>query len=446
METREEYLTRMAGEIITRILEPVGYDTNDETKGPLSDGIRVSVGWPSARALNKYGRTLGQTFNPLLSKDGTTEIFITPFLDEPHEIAGVLTHELVHAAIGVKHNHNAFFEQACHKVGLDGPATSTIVPPGSPLAAEIDAIVKDLGAFPHAALDIALVSKKKAITRLLKCTCTNADCPTQATGGFVVRITQKWAGQYREGAQKPVNEKPWPKNTGYAYITLKCPTCMECMACELPLSQQSGGPGGSGETPPPSQDMPDSIKNGKSEGSGDAPEPDPDEGDVTAPPPPDDDSDDESDDSDGEGEGSGESDEGDEEEPDASDIEDEDDDEGDPDGPNGEDEDGGGEGPGSDDDDGNEEDTATQTDEFKYEKPEFQGAQHGGSGEAPKGKGKAVQQAPGEGSGANMDGEIKGEAKEKPGKAHAIDPACKRGRGGKPCQNCHDGLVAAGLI
>jgi hypothetical protein len=144
--------------------------------------LRIACGFPSRRALARKRRTIGQCWAPSCSADGTIEIFISPLLDDPFEVAHVVLHEIIHAVVGTEHGHKGPFKRAVRAVGLDGRPTATR--PGDGLAAVIrGSILPDLGPYPHASLNPGLVEKVQS-TRLCKATC--ADC------GYAVWTTRKW--------------------------------------------------------------------------------------------------------------------------------------------------------------------------------------------------------------------------------------------------------------
>lgn len=189
--TREAWLQGCASRIMVDVLAPAGYTRNAETATPLMDGLRVSVGWPSQRPLSRKKRAIGQCWPVDASKDHATEIFVSPYVDDPIEVAGVLVHEILHAAVGTKAKHGTAFKRACKAVGLDGKATATV--PGEELAATLAMIIDVLGPYPHGSLDASVLPKQS--TRLLKATCANPECESQDPlhGGYTVRITAKWA-------------------------------------------------------------------------------------------------------------------------------------------------------------------------------------------------------------------------------------------------------------
>jgi hypothetical protein len=74
---------------------------------PLPAHIRVAIGFTSA---GRKGKAIGECWDNRLSADGHFEIFIRPDLAHaadamPAQIAAILAHELVHAAVGIPAGH-----------------------------------------------------------------------------------------------------------------------------------------------------------------------------------------------------------------------------------------------------------------------------------------------------------------------------------------------------
>lgn len=151
--------------------------------------MRVSVGWPSRKALSVKNRTIGQCWPPESSADSVTEIFISPILAKPDQLCNVLDtliHEIGHAVVGCIHGHKAPFKKFMKLVGLTGKATATTA--GPELLEMIQSVSKDLGPFPHGTLDQTKSGIKKQTTRMIKaeCLCEDGD----GTCGFIVRASK----------------------------------------------------------------------------------------------------------------------------------------------------------------------------------------------------------------------------------------------------------------
>jgi hypothetical protein len=89
--------------------------------------VRVAIGFTSRGAKAK---AIGECWDNRLSADGHFEIFIRPDLAHapdamPAQIAAILAHELVHAAVGIPAGHGKAFKRAALGLGLVGPMRAT---------------------------------------------------------------------------------------------------------------------------------------------------------------------------------------------------------------------------------------------------------------------------------------------------------------------------------
>lgn len=141
--------------------------------------VRMSVGFTSKGARTNR---IGECWTDKASEDGACEIFITPALSDPSRIADILTHELIHAVLGIEVGHKKPFVVAMKALGLTGKPTATIA--GPEWHAWADRIVTSLGPLPHATLTPGGNGEKKQSTRMLKCECEAC--------GFTFRTTAKW--------------------------------------------------------------------------------------------------------------------------------------------------------------------------------------------------------------------------------------------------------------
>lgn len=170
--TREQWLN-LAKDEIQALFRAQGHDYP-------GGGIRVSCGFAGG---GKAHKAIGECWPPCRSKDGVTEIFISPVLDDAVRVCGVLVHELVHAVDGCVHGHKAAFKRIATAVGLEGKMTATTE--GDRLVAELETIIAKIGKYPHAKLDNSRLKKKQS-TRMIKLECPDPDC------GYVVRTSSKW--------------------------------------------------------------------------------------------------------------------------------------------------------------------------------------------------------------------------------------------------------------
>jgi hypothetical protein len=147
--------------------------------------LRVSCGWPSSRALSQKKRVLGEAWPKDAASDKVAQIFISPWLIKTADEQGVLptlAHEVVHATVGNENKHNKVFGKCARAIGLEGKLTSTNA--GKLLMEAFNKWEKQLGAYPHAKLDMLKRPVKKQTTRMVKCECKAC--------GYVARVSRKW--------------------------------------------------------------------------------------------------------------------------------------------------------------------------------------------------------------------------------------------------------------
>lgn len=167
---REEWLEAAAVRLSGMIAE--------STDLKPSKHVFVSVGWPRR---DRGGKVIGQCFAKKAS-DGSHHVFISPMLGTATEVLPTLLHELIHAADDCESSHKGEFRKAWKALGFTGKPTCS--EPGSELRGTLKALAGELGKYPHKRL--SPVDLKKQSTRMLKVSCTDADC------GCVVRMTRKW--------------------------------------------------------------------------------------------------------------------------------------------------------------------------------------------------------------------------------------------------------------
>lgn len=158
----------------------------DALDTPLPDRVRVAIGFTSA---GRKSKAIGECWDNRRSADGHFEIFIRPDLAHapdamPAQIAAILAHELVHAAVGIAAGHGKAFKRIALGLGLVGPMRATT--PGDTFLAAVAPILVAAGPLPHARLDTGgqTTAPKKQAVRMLKCEC-------QACG-YTVRTARKW--------------------------------------------------------------------------------------------------------------------------------------------------------------------------------------------------------------------------------------------------------------
>lgn len=122
-----------------------------EMAGKPLPKVRVTCGFPLSF---KRTRITSEVYPASASKDGTTEVMISPTVSDPVEVFGTLANALS---------------------GYQGLAPEFI--------GDCAAIIAGLGAYPHAAMEVNIRAAQG--TRMLK-----AQCPAC---GMIVRMTAKWA-------------------------------------------------------------------------------------------------------------------------------------------------------------------------------------------------------------------------------------------------------------
>ncbi len=173
--TREEWLHAVKDRLAPKFLE---------VSAPLPSNIRVTCGFPSHGATGRQSFVAGECWPDTASTDKVFEIFISPRLDA-FRAGGVLVHELCHAADRCKHAHKAPFAKIAKAMGLVGKITGTKA--GPELTKDLERILREVGPYPHAALNVFTEDDKKQTTRLIKASCE--------TCGYTVRVTRKWLEQ-----------------------------------------------------------------------------------------------------------------------------------------------------------------------------------------------------------------------------------------------------------
>lgn len=151
----------------------------------VPNNIRFAIAFPST---GRRGARIGECWHSSASADGNYEIIIRADVAEPVEVLGVLTHELVHAALPAGVKHGKPYREAALKLGLEGKMRHAA--PGPLLRERLAKLAETLGPLPHARLHIECGRDndgpadrpKKQGTRMLKATCSDQAC------AFVVRV------------------------------------------------------------------------------------------------------------------------------------------------------------------------------------------------------------------------------------------------------------------
>ena len=171
MKTREEWLVA-ATNLLREDFSAVGAE--------IPEKVHVTCGWPSKGGRPGKKQAVGECWKPECSEGGYTEMVINPMLGEGLAALDVLTHELVHAAVGCDEGHKGPFRVTAKAIGLEGKMTATVA--GETLLVRLRQIKTELGEYPHAKLTPK--DKKPQGTRMLKVICP--DC------GWMARTSRKW--------------------------------------------------------------------------------------------------------------------------------------------------------------------------------------------------------------------------------------------------------------
>jgi hypothetical protein len=143
---------------------------------------KLTCGWPLGGALSRKRQVLGQCFDSKVSVGEVHELFITPLLDDPLQVAGVVLHEMTHVAAGVDAGHKGRFIRIAQHIGLTkGKPISAL--PGERLNEYLTKLVDQLGPYPHKAVKPVPKEKQKN-TKDVPLICPDCECR--------VRMTLKW--------------------------------------------------------------------------------------------------------------------------------------------------------------------------------------------------------------------------------------------------------------
>jgi hypothetical protein len=180
-QTREAWLNYVA-----RRMAPI-FET---LRAPLLPAqLRIAIGFTSSGRRSKH---IGECWDNQCSEDRHFEIFIRPDLSEskdlmPMQVAAVLGHELVHAAVGVAAGHGKEFRRVARGIGLIGQMAATMAGPEFEQA--MRPILEAAGPLPHGRLRPAVGAsshsrRKRQYSGRIKCSCRNC--------GYTVHTTRKW--------------------------------------------------------------------------------------------------------------------------------------------------------------------------------------------------------------------------------------------------------------
>jgi hypothetical protein len=162
----------------------------EKCEAPLPAQLRIAIGFTSS---GRRSRNIAECWDKQCSEDRHFEIFIRPDLSESKDllqmqVAAILGHELVHAAVGVAARHGKEFRRVARAMGLVGQMAATTAGPEFEKA--MRPILEAAGPLPQGRLHLAIGAsshssrRKKQHSRQVKCACT--EC------GYTVHTTCKW--------------------------------------------------------------------------------------------------------------------------------------------------------------------------------------------------------------------------------------------------------------
>lgn len=176
IKLREEWLLEVASKITPRIVEVAGLEMPE---------YRITCGWPSRSATSRKQRRIGECWKGTASTTGVTEMFISPLIADPMEVAATIAHELIHCVDKCKSGHKAPFARVARGIGLAGKPTATFA--GDDFRAFADPILTKIGSYPHTAMKLQDRERKQG-TRMMKVVCM--EC------GYTARTTRVWLESY----------------------------------------------------------------------------------------------------------------------------------------------------------------------------------------------------------------------------------------------------------
>ncbi len=184
---RESWLTE-----VTKFVHPMFHGFN-------MGKYRITCGWPCRNGLGRRVRRVGECHPIESSKGGFHEIFISPLMDEPVTVAGIVCHEMAHIAATIGSGHKGAYIKVCKHVGLT-KNKPTQAAPGPKLEDRLRKFIGTLGAYPHQAMDPVMKTiekKPKSVTLTCECGCkisisfkwlADVGAPTCACGGQMEEI------------------------------------------------------------------------------------------------------------------------------------------------------------------------------------------------------------------------------------------------------------------
>ena len=183
---REHWLIEAANMLENMVLLPALDALNETLPTPLK--YSVSIGHTQSK------NSIGECWRKAQSSDKeTSQIFITPTINDSVRVLDILLHEMIHAADDCESGHKNFFARVARKCDLQGKFTATHA--GDTLKETLLDIVDALGDIPHHKLTVGGTIKPKQKARMLKIECHVCEFTFRASRTQLERITRRNTSQ-----------------------------------------------------------------------------------------------------------------------------------------------------------------------------------------------------------------------------------------------------------
>lgn len=150
----------------------------DVCRNPLPPKVYVSVGF----AHNKAMETLGVCYKDA-NIDKPSHVFISPTLNDDHQVLSTLLHELCHAVLPPEVQHGNEFAELAGSLGLTAPWRSTGT--SDALLERIKEVSSKLGKYPHAQLVPYQKPKQERKKSVLKVKCSECEYEARVNKKFL---------------------------------------------------------------------------------------------------------------------------------------------------------------------------------------------------------------------------------------------------------------------
>lgn len=144
-ENRETWLRQAVAKLVKHVFAPKGV--------VVPPDVQVSCSFPGGGSPN---RRIGECWPRARSANKVNEVFINPVLSDSIKVLDVLGHELLHSVDDCASGHGAVFTRNSKAIGYTGGKHSKAE---APTLLVFDRIAKELGPYPHGALNAAKKTK-----------------------------------------------------------------------------------------------------------------------------------------------------------------------------------------------------------------------------------------------------------------------------------------------